>query len=89
MTEFSDTTAQSQVVKTAATQEADIPSGTVLIGTVTAENRAYALVKSDRGEIVQVKPGDKIGRHTVAAIEQGQIILMQNGQTLRMLIPGG
>ena len=89
MTEFSDTTAPTQLVTTAATQEAEIPSGTVLIGTVTAESRAYALVKSDRGEIVQVKPGDRIGRHTVAAIEQGQIILMQNGQTVRMLIPGG
>ncbi|UXX83549.1 pilus assembly protein PilP [Roseovarius pelagicus] len=89
MTDFSDTTTPSQVVKTAATQEVQIPSGTVLIGTVTAKNRAYALVKSSTGKIVQVKPGDQIGKQTVAAIEQGQMILMHNGRTERMLIPGG
>ncbi|MDX1785536.1 amidophosphoribosyltransferase [Roseovarius sp. ZX-A-9] len=89
MTDFSDTSTPSQVVGTAATQEAEIPSGTVLIGTINAKNRAYALVKSSRGEITQVKPGDRIGRQTVAAIEQGQIILMHNGQTERMVIPGG
>ncbi|QIE44548.1 pilus assembly protein PilP [Pseudohalocynthiibacter aestuariivivens] len=89
VTDFSDTTTPSQVVKTAATQEVQIPSGTVLIGTVTAKNRAYALVKSSTGKIVQVKPGDQIGKQTVAAIEQGQMILMHNGRTERMLIPGG
>lgn len=83
------TSAPSPVAATAATQKGEIPAnGTVLLGTMTADGRAYALVRSGRDEVARVKPGDRIGRHTVAAIEQGQMILMQNGETMRLVIPG-
>ncbi|RKF15202.1 hypothetical protein D6850_10215 [Roseovarius spongiae] len=88
MTDFSDTTETPANTERAATQEAALPRGIVLVGTVTGQNSARALIRLSDGEVVRVGPGDQVGGRTVAAIDQGRMILMKNGRTASMVIPG-
>ncbi len=46
------------MTETAATQEHKLPAGTVLLGTITAQNSAYALIRTADGAIARVGPGD-------------------------------
>ena len=81
--------APSPIAAVAATQEDTAPlSGTILLGTIIADGRAHALIRSNRGKVTRVKPGDRIGRRTIAAIEQGQVILTRGDTAERMVIPG-
>ena len=75
-------TATPEAVISAATRPAtgDL-SGFILLGTFGSNDTPKALVRTSKGEVVTLQPGDKIGRDPVIAIEDGRLALNQKGET--------
>lgn len=86
---MTNTTPTNDKVATAATQEEILPlSSLTLIGTLLAPKGPRALLRQSAGGVKQVSPGDRIGGHTVTAIEDGTILLTRSGQSQSLSIPG-
>ncbi|MFY9238939.1 MAG: hypothetical protein WAO78_08745 [Roseovarius sp.] len=72
----------------AATIEGALPNDPViLLGTFSAPTGTFALIRA-RGEIQRVILGDAVGRETVAAIEDGSLVLVRGARTDVLQIPG-
>lgn len=72
----------------AATIEGALPNDPViLLGTFSAPAGTFALIRA-RGEIQRVTLGDNVGRQTVAAIEEGSVVLVRGTRTDVLHIPG-
>ncbi|MBP0480954.1 amidophosphoribosyltransferase [Sagittula salina] len=75
-------------VAKAATQTSAAPlNGLILLGTFGADKRPNALVRTSRGEVVQLKIGDRIGASPIIAIETGRLAYARNGRTTWLTQP--
>lgn len=89
MAQSADTTPLSVETADRATCEGALPQGTpVLLGTFLAQAGNRALMRSGAGEIVSLSVGDRIEPYQVAAITQGEVMLVVYNQVHRLAIPG-
>ena len=77
------------VAATATRKGALALNDTALIGTILGPNGRTALVRTARGKVVRLKPGDRIGRATITAIGEGEMHLVQNGRPEIRTLPEG
>ena len=76
-------------ISDAATQTATLPRrGLVLLGTFVKPDGPRALLRTARGRIEQVAPGDQVGGVTIAAIEPGLVHFQRRGEPGRLRIAG-
>lgn len=89
MAQNADTTALSSETADQATQQDVLPSDQpVLLGTFLAVAGNRALMRSGTGEFVTLGVGDRIEPYQVAAIGEGEIMLVVYNQVHRLTIPG-
>ena len=83
-----DTTPTTEAVITAATQLEALPdSRLTLIGIIESPQGARALIRRGRS-IKHIEPGDRIAGQTVTVIGMGQVLLVRNGETTALRLPG-
>lgn len=89
MAQTADTTPLSPETADQATQPGALPQDQpVLLGTFMAQAGDRALMRSGTGEIVSLTVGDWIEPYQVAAIGEGEIMLVVYNQVHRLTIPG-
>lgn len=89
MSDTTDTTASTPKTQSAATLNGLLPlEGTTLLGTVVAGEASRALLRLRNGQVRQVRPGDRIGSATIAAIEPGLLHMIERGETRQLAMPG-
>jgi Tfp pilus assembly protein PilP len=85
---MADVTPTSNTTRKAATRQGALPThGLILLGTFTGADRPRALIRHG-GRVERVQLGDSVGWRRVVAIEDGTLVLMRNGETLRLKVPG-
>lgn len=86
MTDNTDTPKETLRV---ATQENAMKQGwATVLGTVVKPTEVRALIRFSNGKIANVSPGDRVGRGTVTAIDDGVVVLALNGSTRKMTVGG-
>ena len=75
-------------LRTATREGAMKQAWATLLGTVIKPDTVRALVRFSSGKIRTVTLGDKIGRGTVMAIEDGIVVLALDGDTRKLAVPG-
>jgi hypothetical protein len=86
---MTDSTNTPAAALSAATSKDALPDARLsLLGTLHGPDSARAILRH-RGRIETVRPGDRIGQTTVAAIGEGVVILSSGGTTTRLAMPGG
>ena len=86
---MSDNTETPPETLRAATRENALPQSWVtLLGTVIKPDEAKALVRYSSGRIASVTAGDRLGRGTVIAIDDGTLMLALSGETRKLTLPG-
>ncbi|MBZ0123852.1 MAG: hypothetical protein K8F31_08205 [Roseovarius sp.] len=89
MAQTADTTPLSPETADGATQDGALPHDRpVLLGTFLAPAGNRALMRSGTGEIVSLNVGDRIESYRVAAIAEGEVMLVVYNQVHRLGIPG-
>ncbi|MBV7392851.1 pilus assembly protein PilP [Mameliella sediminis] len=76
-----ETATPQAVISAATTTSKGSLDGLILLGTFGTGETPRALVRTSRGKVVTLKPGDKIGRDPIVAIEDGRLALVQKGET--------
>ncbi|MWD28122.1 hypothetical protein E0K89_011595 [Aquicoccus sp. SCR17] len=61
----------------------------ILLGTFGLESDRRALLRLPDGGTAKVKPGDRVGRAIVMAIDDGSLVLNRAGTARRLAIPEG
>ena len=86
---MSDNTETPQETLRAATHENALrQSWATLLGTVVKPDEVKALIRYSSGKIAKVTPGDRVGRGTVVAIEDGVLMLSLSGETRKLTVGG-
>ncbi len=86
---MSQTTEIPQKTLAIATLEHALPRARLsLIGTLIKPGKSKALVRIRNARIRSVVIGDKIAGARVIAIEEGGLVLEQQGRTKRLKLPG-
>ncbi len=86
---MSDNTETPQETLRAATDEKALrQSWATLLGTVIKPDEVKALIRYSSGKIANVTIGDRVGRGTVVAIEDGVVMLSLNGGTRKLTLGG-
>ena len=84
------TTDTPPAVAAEATTEQTLPlDETALLGTVTTPQGPMALLRTRRGRIEKVRPGDQVGGDRVAAITDGVVHVVRNGLARMITMPQG
>lgn len=90
MQDMAQETDTPQETLAAATTKNALPlNGIALLGTFEKPSGPEALVRYSNGRVEMVGIGDKIGWRQVVAIDSGTLVLMRNGEALRLSMPGG
>lgn len=88
MAQNTDTTATPEVVTKNATTQTEANLGRlILLGTFGPSGDQTALLRLSNGTTAQVGKGDKIGRDTVIAVEDGRLALARNGDAHWLSMP--
>lgn len=77
-----------ETLRTATRENALKHAWVTLLGTVVKPGDARALVRYGNGKIASVTPGDRLGRGTVVAIEDGTLMLALSGEVRKLTVPG-
>ena len=77
-----------ETLRAATMEDALEKSWVTLLGTVIKPDSVKALVRYSNGQIKSVTTGDKLGRGTIVAIEDGTLMLAMNGTSRRLVVPG-
>ncbi len=86
---MSDQTNTPRETLRAATHENALhQSWATLLGTIVKPGEVKALIRYSSGKIANVTPGDRVGRGTVVAIEDGVVMLTLNGKTRKLTVGG-
>jgi hypothetical protein len=64
-------------------------SRTSLLGLFGPADKMRALVRLPGGKVQQVEPGQRLAGGRIVAIDADGIMLLKNGETGRLSIPGG
>ncbi len=73
----------------AATQAGVLPlHETTLIGLMIAPDAPAALIRLSDGRVARIRPGDIVGRRTVAAIDADGVVLVRGSRRERLRLPG-
>lgn len=75
-------------LRAATHQNALRQSWATVLGTVIKPDEVKALIRFSNGKIANVTRGDRVGRGTVVAIEDGVVVLTLNGETRKMVVGG-
>lgn len=86
---MSDQTETPQATLRAATDENALhQSWATLLGTVVKPDEVKALIRFSNGRIANVTTGDRVGRGTIMAIDDGTVMLALNGETRKLTVGG-
>ncbi len=86
---MSDQTETPRKTLRAATEENALrQSWATLLGTVVKPGEVKALIRYSNGKIANVTTGDRVGRGTIVAIEDGVVMLSLGGKTRKLTVGG-
>lgn len=90
MNQPADTTPLSFQTVLSATEADALPDAPrpVLLGTYITPEGGRALIRTSRGELRQLRVGDRIGQARIDAIGTGRLDMMLLNQPHRLTIPG-
>ncbi|WP_306113865.1 MULTISPECIES: hypothetical protein [unclassified Roseovarius] len=77
-----------ETLRAATIENAMHQSWATVLGTVVKPEEVRALIRYSSGRIANVTPGDRVGRGTVVAIEDGVVVLTLNGETRKLRVGG-
>lgn len=77
-----------ETLRAATTENTLRQSWATVLGTVVKPGEVKALIRYSSGRIANVTPGDRVGRGTVVAIEDGAVMLSLGGETRKLTVGG-
>ncbi|SEL02529.1 pilus assembly protein PilP [Roseivivax marinus] len=90
MAETNDAATPENVAKTATTHADFDRHDTMVLGVYGDENAPEALLRTPDGKVARVRKGERLGRHTIVAIDETRVALLTRGGRARWIeMPGG
>ena len=77
-----------ETLRAATIENAMHQSWATVLGTVVKPEEVRALIRYSSGRNANATPGDRVGRGTVVAIEDGVVVLTLNGETRKLRVGG-
>lgn len=77
-----------ETLRAATTENALRQTWATVLGTVVKPGEVRALIRYSSGKVASVTTGDRVGRGTVVAIEDGVVMLALGGGTRKLTVGG-